>query len=137
VFMQKGTPGAQHIAPMPEEVHRMVSKIDFNSSLNQIGTFGMTSEQISKMKNRKWKTGLYEGLTKVGRKGHEGYGTFRVVTQNSKGWMFPGVPASPVFKTMAATMGPRIKSILHEGIMRDLEEGLDYLRSKVSKEATI
>lgn len=127
VFMRKGTPDAQHIKPMPEEVHRMVSKIDFNSSLRKIGTFGMTEEEIKKGKERGWKSGLYEGLTRVGRKHHEQYGTFRVVTKKSQGWIYPTVPKSPVFEQTMSRMAPRIKTIMQKGVVKDLEEGLSHL----------
>jgi hypothetical protein len=71
-----------------------------------------------------------KGIVKVGGSGHSAYGSFRIVTRNSPGWMYPGVPASPVFKKAIEKASPEIKNLLQKGLMADLESGFDYMAGK-------
>lgn len=45
---------------------------------------------------------------------HSGYGIFRCVTSNSKGWQYPGIEAQPIFKSVCDYMDRRIQEIMTE-----------------------
>jgi len=53
------------------------------------------------------------GLTKyVTRQRHEGYGIFICVTENSKGWVHPGVARDPVFPKVIQEIEKRIQEVI-------------------------
>jgi hypothetical protein len=55
------------------------------------------------------------GLTRFETKQfHSQYGIFRVVSQNSKGWQYPTIGATPVFPSVVDYVNKRIQEILHE-----------------------
>jgi len=135
VFFRKGTPGSTK-APMPEEVYSQVKNIDKGDVKRRYRVIGVkpTSPEkvytggVARLQGR---DDQYSGLMKTGSERHTAYGTFRIVTINSKGWIYPGVPAAPVFQKMSQRIQPEIKKILQEGLMIDVEAGNEYLKANL------
>ena len=70
-------------------------------------------------------------MVKVGSARHTQYGTFRVVTKDSPGWQFPGVPPAKVFESISRKLEPKVKKLLQEGLALDLREGFKFAKSKM------
>jgi hypothetical protein len=120
IFFQKGIPTTQNIPAMQKTIYTKAKKLSFGSSLKDIGTEGMTDSELSrmralnKMKEKAGKapgTGFYEGLTRLHQKGHTAYGTFRVITKKSIGWIYPGVAPTPVYPRVAEIIPSKTKRI--------------------------
>jgi hypothetical protein len=63
------------------------------------------------------------GLTKyVTKQHHEQYGTFRIVTEKSKGWEYPNVPPEPVFPSVLNEANRRINEIITEFLKAIVKE---------------
>lgn len=97
------TPGALQKNVLPKSLYEKVKKLKFGKSMKK-GKFNLNTGEEKDIQTYKKKEehrkGLYEGITKVGRKGHAGYMTFRVVSEKSdaSSWWHPGFRASPVYK---------------------------------------
>lgn len=140
IFMRKGTPGAQHISNMSREMYTTVKKLDKEDIKRRFRTIGIGnkvdfesgsySRKIYSSKygrlESKGKKDIYGGMVKAGSPRHTQYGVFRVVSENSHGWIYPGIPPSPVFSKMSMKMIPIVKSMMQEGLMKDLQTGLEY-----------
>lgn len=130
IFMRKGTPGAKSIPNMPKTIYKKIRKAELAQKFARSGSKykavlkGLRGETGSK---KTGKASIYEGLTKMGGKGQSQYGTFRIVTKNSTGWIHPGVPASKVFSLTSRRVKPRIKRMLQEGLSLDIQAGMEYL----------
>lgn len=59
------------------------------------------------------KYGHMAGMVKYSKNNHSQYMTFRMVTENSKGWQHPGKPATPVFERVAAQVERMIEETLN------------------------
>lgn len=140
IFMRKGTPGAQHISNMSREMYTTVKKLDKEDIKRRFRTIGIGnkvdfesgsySRKIYSSKygryENKGKKDVYGGMVKAGSPRHTQYGVFRVVSENSQGWIYPGIPASPVFSRMSMKMIPIVKSMMQDGLTKDLQTGLEY-----------
>lgn len=120
-FEQK-TPSAMS-KQMPKEVYSQAKKLGYGKSLKDMTVkgFGKLSKigRKSNLKNKTThKSGKYEGLTKVGRKGHAQYFTFRRVTENSDGWIHPGFKATPVFPNVVETTQRTLKMLLQDNLKK-------------------
>jgi len=62
----------------------------------------------------------HEGLVKSGSPGHENYTTFRVLTQDSKGWIIPGWPGKHLAAQAAEQARPDVLRMLGEAVKRDV-----------------
>jgi len=66
------------------------------------------------------------GLTRyVTRQHNVQYGSFICVTQNSKGWIHPGVPASPVFPSVLSEANKRAQEVISsfiKGVVREFTQ---------------
>jgi hypothetical protein len=72
--------------------------------------------------NPAWKNSPYSGMTKFPRDGGNGgkYMTFRVMTEDSKGWWHPGTPALKIHAKTHAMMEPVVSYILNQGFNQDM-----------------
>jgi hypothetical protein len=146
VFFEKKTPGAKGPA-MPKNVYEAAKALDtyippmyrkgsnkyrVNKGRNEMN---MQSKRASDLSNRIVSGSTrrlvgpkvpdeYKGLVKTGKKGHTQYGTFRMVTENSQGWIRKRIPKVPIFRPMVEAMGPMIKEVLSKGLEKDLVGGL-------------
>jgi len=144
VYMRKGTPGAQKIQNMPESMYAQVKGVPNAERMKVEGVGGRMRFANKKIKlNSKIYTKGYQrfdyppeaekekkkfsGMVKGGATGHSQYGTFRVVTMKSKGWIYPGVDASPIFDKLVKKMVPVVKRILLRGMDSDLENMMDSI----------
>lgn len=122
-FEQK-TPSAMN-TQMPKKVYAQAKKLGYGQSLKDmtIKGFGKLSDigRKSNIKNKTThKSGKYEGLTKVGRKGHTQYFTFRRVSENSSGWIHPGFKATPVFPNVVKATQKTLKSLLQDKLKQQI-----------------
>lgn len=108
VPFQHGTPGTSGFSSvMPTSLYNKIKSMPVGSILKN-GTVGDKSlQEYGKKPN--WKSGKFEGLTKTGREGHTGYFTFRRVSEDSTGWIHPGVKANPIFPKIVNMMENQIK----------------------------
>jgi len=113
IFMRKGTPGTQHMGtPIPSVLYAKVKQLP-------IGKFLINTQNIKPDKNTTKKekqdilAGHYEGL---GKSKFGGYGTFRVVTQRSKGWFYPGSKAVEIYPSVGQMIPGRVKKVSIETI---------------------
>jgi hypothetical protein len=83
---------------MSSEVHAIVQ----SGGRAPKGTLSTSGQDISGL--TKWTT----------QQRHEQYGIFRVVSQKSKGWIYPTVAPTPVFNSLKQYIDKRIQEILHE-----------------------
>jgi hypothetical protein len=123
VFMQKGTPEAQHINPMPNIVYTKVKKLPFGKSL--VNTVNISSNKNSKMTSKQKKDlskGYYEGLTKLRQKGQTVYGTFRIISKNSRGWIYPKISKVEIFPKIVEMLPQKIKQNEYNVIKKGLEQ---------------
>ena len=150
VFFRKGVPASKTITPMPRSIYQLAQKLDkgevdkryrvigiggagpFTTANLKSKIYKTETARLGSTPKKHWKKGkdIYKGLVKTGSAKHTVYGTFRVVTKNSTGWIHPGVPASPVFKSITNKMQPEIKKILQEGLSQDILSGLKHLKGK-------
>jgi hypothetical protein len=130
IFMRKGTPTAQKIPPMTSNVYEKAKALNrrlmtgIGDRIVTVGGEGDSSKKYSKADsmNEEDKDG---GLVKTGSKGHSQYGTFRVMSKKSKGWIQKAIPASPVFSGVKKKLPPIIKDILSKFFMKDVGAGLE------------
>lgn len=141
VFFRAGTPKAHSISPMPVGIYKVAKKLDkkdVEKRYRVIGVGGKTPlmkggnlQERTKTKTKQLKRkDKYGGLVKMGSLGHTQYGTFRVVSKNSKGWIHPGVPAAPVFPKLEDAVHKKVKKLLQEGLLKDIESGINFLEGK-------
>lgn len=115
VSFRHGTPGSQHMGPtMPKEIHRAMQKIKGNLLQHRI-------RSIRGLKDYKLPS-KYKGMIKQTVEGHEQYRTFRVVTKDSKGWMYPGATAVPVYNKVKQSVKNKIRKEVHRGLIKDIQE---------------
>jgi len=145
IFIRKGAPGTARISQMSSETYTTVKQMDKGEADKRYRVIGVGDKvplmQATNLKQRvhsqgaaryegKGKMDTAAGMVKAGSKGQTQYGTFRIVTKNSTGWIFPGVAASPVHSKLDESLNPVIKKILQKGLMQDLESGMNYLKEQ-------
>jgi len=119
VSFRHGAPTSQHVPPMPREIHSLMQKVEGSLLPQRIrGIPGLEDYEIP---------GKYKGMIKVGRRGHEQYRTFRIVTKKSRGWMYPGAPAVPIFNKVKQSVRNEINKEVKEGLIKDLRDEVDKL----------
>jgi len=69
-----------------------------------------------------WKSSPYANMVRVPRDGtgHGYYMTFRVMTEDSKGWIHPGTPPMKLAEKTAREMNPVVQAIIKDGFITDL-----------------
>lgn len=131
IFMRKGIPGTQHIQNMPVVTYQKIKKMSKEGLVKRYNTIGIGNVMQLKTKQVKKRTKnkseKYEGLQKIGSKGHSQFGTFRVVSKKSEGWIYPGSSSIKIFSTVSRKVEPKVKKILQDGLKMDIEAGLKYL----------
>lgn len=150
VAFRHGTPGSER-NPMPVSIYSFARRLTASETLGRyrvvgvmmdaMGVSGAVRQKAYSRFASRLPAGLarriskehaadpYAGMVKTGGPRHSQYVTFRVVSKKSTGWIYPGVPASPVFKSLEGKVRPRVRAILQEALARDLEGGLNYVRS--------
>jgi hypothetical protein len=133
VFFRKGVPGTQHIQTMAQTTYKKIGQLSKEEVVKRYKTVGVGDKIQMKTKTVKKRTKTKtskspEGLQKIGSRGHSQYGNFRVVSQKSSGWIYPGVPPVKIYSIVARNIKPRVKKILQEGLTLDIKSGLEYLR---------
>ena len=113
VSFRHGAPGTKHIPNMPREIHKAMQTIKGQSLIqSRIRTIpGLETMDIP---------GKYKGMVRMGKRGHEQYRTFRVVTSKSKGWWYPGISKVPIFDRMSNDMKSKVKETMQDGLIKDL-----------------
>lgn len=69
--------------------------------------------------------GKLAGLTRVGGSQHSQFFTFRTVSENSPGWVYPSVPATPVFEEVQAEADTLVEGFLEKlvaGFAQDMKK---------------
>lgn len=138
VFFQKGVPGTQHIQTMGDDepssqaIYKKINQLSKSDIVKRYKTIGISKkiQMKSKTVKKRIKTKTSKGpggLQKIGSPRHTQYGTFRVVTKDSPGWIYPGVPEAKVFSLVARTMKSKVKQIMKEGLILDIKS-LESLR---------
>lgn len=131
IFMRKGIPGTQHIQNMPVTTYQKIKKMskeDLIKRYNTIGIGNIMQLKTKQVKKRiKNKAEKYEGLYKVGSKGHSQFGTFVSVSKKSVGWIYPGSTPIKIFSVVSRKVEPKVKKILQDGLKMDIEARLKYL----------
>jgi hypothetical protein len=133
VFFRKGVPGTQHIQSMAQTTYTKVKKMSKDDVIRRYKTVGIGEKIQLKTKTvkKRVKTKTSKGpggLQKIGSRGHSQYGTFRVVSQQSSGWIYPGVPAIKIFSLVSRKVKPTVKKIMQDGLILDIKSGLEYLK---------
>jgi len=142
IFMRKFTPAAHQVSAMPKAVYAVVKKLDKNDIRKRYrvtGIHGTTplmsgtslqSRVYTKPAVYKGASGkdIYGGLVKTGSPRHTVYGTFRIVSKNSTGWIYPGAQAVPIYPNLKRRMNKKVKDILQSGLKLDIEEGLNFIK---------
>lgn len=83
---------------MTSEIHALVK----GGGKAPAGTLSKSGQDIS-------------GLTRYTTKQfHSGYGMFRTVSSKSKGWIYPDIPAEPVFNSVLEIVNKKVQEMLNE-----------------------
>lgn len=124
IFMRKKTPGSRGANLMTVQQYKEVkqlSKKETARRYNVIGIGGDLQLKTKTVKKRQMsKAGDYAGLKKIGGENHTRYGTFRIVSEKSTGWIYPGSPKVNIYEMTGREVKPKIKEILQKGFMTDL-----------------
>lgn len=134
-------PGTNQRTQMSKVVYDRVKKLKYGKRItgeewHNIGRYSRVISvrgHLQKKDMAETKSGMYEGLIKENTQGHTEYKTFRTVSRKSVGWIYPGSPAVKVFSKITRKVGPRVKEIITEGLMYDLDSGLRYGLSRIKK----
>ena len=70
-----------------------------------------------------------ERIQKVGKSGHIHYGSFVRVSEDSSGWMYPNIPAVPVYDVVFDKVTEKVIEKVQEGLMKDMDSGLKVLKN--------
>ena len=110
---------------MPRNVHQAAKQLAFYRTRAQGGPSGPGPRRLSGRESpgALHMPGLHphhEGLVKSGSPGHENYTTFRVLTQDSKGWIIPGRPGKHLAAQAAEQARPDVLRMLGEAVKRDV-----------------
>lgn len=134
VFFRKGVPGTQHMQTMSQSTYKKVDKLSKQDIVKRYNVMGMgdkvqlKTKTVKARKRNKTSKGP-GGLQKMGSRGHSSFGTFRVVSQNSTGWIYPGVAGTKVYSIVGRSVKSKVKKILQEGLKLDLRSGTEYLKT--------
>jgi hypothetical protein len=130
VFFRKGVPGTQHIQNMAQTTYKKIQKLSKEDIIKRYKTMGIGNiiqMKTKKVKARsKTKTSGFD-IQKIGSRNHTQYGNFRVVTQRSVGWIYPGIQGIKVFSIVSRKIQSKVKKILQDGLTLDLKSGLEYM----------
>jgi hypothetical protein len=114
VMFQKGTPLSQGLDAMPGVVYESAKKLSYGSSLKNI--VNASSSGGEKGKNTNNKKSNYSGLTKLGQSGHTSYGSFRVITKKSLGWIYPSIAPTPIYSRVVEVVSKKQKEIFFQSM---------------------
>ncbi len=121
VPFRHGTPGTSGFnSVMPTSLYQKIKSMPFGSVLKTGKIEGQDLSQYGKKTH--WKSGKFQGLTKVGREGHTGYYTFRRVSEDSSGWIYPGQPAHKIFPGIINIMNNQIKIHVTDALENFMKE---------------
>jgi hypothetical protein len=139
VPFRHGTPGARTMPAMPKQVYKEAKKLGYsrkNNALNALFTgrkysWGGKLENTSEGQRSKilpngqrytWKTGLFNGMVRMGKQGHSQYMTFRRVSTNSdpNSWYYPGVPARRIREAVIENTRDEVLQLIRNGFDMDL-----------------
>ena len=134
-------PGSDRRSTMSKVVYDSVKNLKAGQKLSggdwhNIGRYSRIITVKGKLKQKdmaETKSGKYEGMIKTGAKGHSQYMTFRTVSRNSVGWIYPGVPGVRVFSKLKNRLDMEVKRMMSEGLMQDIQSGVDFIASRASK----
>lgn len=104
------------VKQIPKEVMKQLKKLDYNKPIEGFEDTGKRTKLDS---GYTWKSGEYQGMQKRNRAGHTNYGTFRVVSARSNGWIYPEVKGYKIFNTLDSLF-PEVINKLRDGILEDL-----------------
>jgi hypothetical protein len=138
VPFRHGTPGTATMPSMSRGAYKDAKKLGYsrrnNALTSGMGTQytwggrlkntseGKRSKIISKNRNYTWKTGLFSGMVKMGKRNHTQYMTFRRVSANSdpNSWQFPDVPARPIRVAVIENTREEVLQLIRNGFEMDL-----------------
>jgi len=140
VPFRHGAPGAQHITNMPIAVYEKAKNLDRGEIAKRYRTIGIggsiatqggivkkrVHSKASRLKGKKGRS-IYEGLIKTGSAKHTSYVTFRVISQHSTGWIYPGSKPMNIYDTIEKKVQPVVKKILSESLKADAVGALKFI----------
>lgn len=136
-----GVPGAVGIPAMPKNVYALAQKLGFsrrrnaltalftgrkykwNGRLNEVGAQGQRSHFGNHPgAGYTWKSGQYDGMVRMGKRGHTQYLTFRRVSENSdpSSWQHPGVKPRPIREAVVENTKEEVLALVRRGFEMDL-----------------
>lgn len=118
--MRHGTPGAESMPPMPQDIYQAAKALGRYAETRQRldGSRMVGGQSVAERAWRTklpaagmngpytWKTGLYSGMVKSGMRGHTQYITWRTVSTKSdpSSWWYPGVAGRHIRQRALATL---------------------------------
>lgn len=140
VPFRHGTPGTKGLPSMPNHVYDKASKLGFSRRRNAIVAFftgrkykwdGRLKEEPTGQRSHTsphrgagytWKSGQFDGMVRMGKKGHTQYLTFRRVSTNSdpQSWQHPGVKPRPVRDAVVENTKEEVLNVIRQGFEMDL-----------------
>jgi len=113
IFLQK------FLKELPPDVRKSARKLDYNEVLKGFDEIGQRSKYNEGFEKSTWGGGLYKGFTKTRMKGQTQYGTFRVVTKNSQGWIYPNISGHRIFQSLD-NLFPEVMRMMKDAFLEDL-----------------
>lgn len=138
-----GTPGATTIPAMPRAVYNAARRLGYtrreqgltgdarvyvwggryNQGVERDAQYGMrTHIGAHPGAGYQHKSGIYEGMVRMGRPGHSQYMTFRRVSDKSdpRSWMHPGTPPRPIREAVVENTKEEVLQLIRRGFELDL-----------------
>lgn len=143
VPFRHGTPGTVGLPPMPKEVYSAAKNLAYSrreqglSSSNKQyvwgGRYKQGVERDAQYGMRvhiaphpgagyQHRSGIYEGMVRMGKGRHTQYLTFRRVSENSdpRSWQHPGVPPRPIREAVIENTREEVLQLIRRGFEMDL-----------------
>lgn len=135
IFIRKDTPGSGHSNEMSRETYTTIKKLNKSDAIKSLRVNGLgsgidmnlgtvksrTHTKATKIKNKNDK-----GLVRTGSDKHHAYGVFRIVTEQSKGWIYPGVPPTKIYNVVKRKSG----AVIVEVCKKLFETGLEQITKR-------
>lgn len=135
-----GTPGTVGMPAMPLNIYNQMNKLGFSRRNNALKAFftgrkytwnGRLKEESQGQRSHfgshqgagyTWKSGQFDGMVRMGKRGHTQYLTFRRVSENSdpRSWQHPGVKPRPIREAVVENTKDEVLALIRRGFEMDL-----------------
>lgn len=139
IAFRHGIPGSVTMKPMPKEIYEEAKKLKFTGMariggvLKSTRSGGSLHDTMQTGRRTKittaerpfapytWKSGQYEGMKRMGQKGHTSYITFRRISSktpaDSQAWAQPEIKPRPIAQATARQATPMVLKLVRDSLL--------------------